>query len=168
MMIPVRTRVFGWRAAGAERSGSAPAAVWTRSDGSGAAPEGIYPLDAGRLRPLKFGGRSGSAPVFLTVSLPSHSRHPHLSSLSGASEAMAPERARGRRIPRAASRASAGARPRFLTRCCVRCPCLLPCLCAAGATALGQPPRRSSRVSEVGPGCGERGGRGHREEGEDE
>jgi hypothetical protein len=64
-------RLFGWRVAGAgaERSGSAPAAVWTRSGGSGAAPEGIYPLDVGRLPPLKFGGRSGFAPGFLTVSL---------------------------------------------------------------------------------------------------
>jgi hypothetical protein len=55
--------VFGWRATGAERSRSTPATVWMGSGGSGAAPEGIYPPDAGWLRPSKFGGRSRSAPV---------------------------------------------------------------------------------------------------------
>jgi hypothetical protein len=35
------------------------------SGGSGAAPEGIYPPDAGWLRPSEFEGRSRSAPVFL-------------------------------------------------------------------------------------------------------
>jgi hypothetical protein len=56
-----------------ESRGSAPAAVWMGSGGSGAAPEGIYPLYAGWLRPLKFGGRSRSAPVFVSVSLLSDS-----------------------------------------------------------------------------------------------
>jgi hypothetical protein len=68
-------RVFGWRAAGAEQSRSAPAAVWMGSGWSGAAPGGIYSQDAGRLRLLNFEGRSGSAPVsplrLLPVSLPS-------------------------------------------------------------------------------------------------
>jgi hypothetical protein len=57
--------VFGWRAAGAEWSRSAPAAVWMGSGGSGAAPEGIYPPNAGWLRPSEFEGRSRSAPIFL-------------------------------------------------------------------------------------------------------
>jgi hypothetical protein len=57
-------RVFGWRAAGAERSRSAPAAVWMGSSRSGAAPGGIFVPDAGSLRPSNFEGRSRSAPIF--------------------------------------------------------------------------------------------------------
>jgi hypothetical protein len=106
-------RVFGWRADGAERSRSAPAAVWMGSDGSGAAPGGICSPDVGRLCLLNFEGRNGFAPV-------SPLRLPPVSPLSrscGPLEAaaeLAPVReaelapgARGRRSP-----APDGARPR--------------------------------------------------------
>jgi hypothetical protein len=107
--------------------GSAPAAVWMGSGGSGAAPEGIYPPDAGWLRPSEFEGRSRSAPVFLfrlsPVSLLSLSRasfflhvagrrcqrgargggsHPHLAPTT----ALAPgrnSRRRGRSLPKPAA-----------------------------------------------------------------
>jgi hypothetical protein len=36
------------------------------SGGSGAVPEGIYPPNAGWLCPLKFGGRSRPAPIFIS------------------------------------------------------------------------------------------------------
>jgi hypothetical protein len=57
--------VFGWKAVGVERSQPAPAAIWMGSGGSRAAPERIYPQDAGSLRPSKFEGLSCSAPIYL-------------------------------------------------------------------------------------------------------
>jgi hypothetical protein len=54
-------RVFGWRVA--ERSGSAPAAVWMGNSGSGAAHRIIYLQYAGSLRPSEFEGQSRFALV---------------------------------------------------------------------------------------------------------
>jgi hypothetical protein len=64
-----------WLDSRAERSGSAPAAVWMGSGGSGAALGRIFPQYAGSFRPSEFEGQSRSAPV---SSLPSPSRLPPL------------------------------------------------------------------------------------------